>query len=107
MPASRREGLLVKAARGVAIPLVPPCQRKRRQPALAADDPALVRRRQLIGGIERSEIHFDLIFAASENRRAAAGTEEPPLVFTRLAVDHHRTLREDRGRVEQRAMKLA
>src|SRR3546814_8426736 len=52
-------------------------------------------------------MHLDLVAAAGEDRRAAAGTEEPPAVFVRFAVDRHRILGKHRRGVEQRAVMLA
>src|SRR4051812_47917061 len=88
----RYAALLLEATRRVTIALVPPRERKRRQPGLATDDPAFVGRRQLIGGIEGSQVHFDLVRGAGEDGCAAAGAEESPLVVTCLALDRHRVL---------------
>lgn len=49
------------------IALVSSRERKRRQPGLAPDGPALVGRHQLAGGIQRSKMYFDFIRAAREN----------------------------------------
>src|SRR5205823_12153928 len=99
--------LLLKATRGVTIALVSSRERKRRQPGLAAHDPAFVGWHQLVRGIQGSQIHFDFVGAASENGRAAAGTEIPAGVVARFALDRHRAFREYRGGVKQGAMMLA
>ena len=70
-------------------------------------DPAFVGRHQLIGGIQGSQVHFDFVGAAGENRRAAAGTEKPPGVVACFTSDRHRILGEHRGSVKQRPMMLA
>src|SRR5690606_26231989 len=59
-PACRSRGLLLEAARGVAVALVSSFERKRRQPGFAADGPELVGRPQLVGGIEGPEVDLDL-----------------------------------------------
>src|SRR5690606_7018108 len=59
------------------------------------------------GGIQASQVHFDLVGAASKHRRAAAGTEEPPGVVACFAIDRHRILGEYGGCVEQRSMVFA
>ena len=98
---------LLEATRGVTIALVSPLKRKRRQPGLATDDPAFVGRRQLVGGIQRSQVHFDFVCAAPENGRSAAGTEKPPGVVACFAIDRHRILREHRRSVKKGPMMLA
>lgn len=45
-------GLRLKATRGVTIAVVSSCERKRRQPGLATDDPAFVGWHQLVRGIQ-------------------------------------------------------
>src|SRR4051812_48347913 len=73
-----REGLgrlLLEAMRRVTVAVVSPRERNRRQPGLAADNPALVGRRQLIGRVEGAEINFDFVAGAGEDGRAAARTE--------------------------------
>src|SRR5579872_4769032 len=52
-------------------------------------------------------MHFDFVRGASENGRAATGTEKPPGVVARFAIDGHRILREHSGRVKKGAMMLA
>src|SRR5690242_5144050 len=99
--------LLLGTTRGVPVALVPPRERKRRQPGLATDGPALVGRSQLVRGIEGSQVHLDLVAGAGEDGRAAAGTEGPPGVVARLALDRHRILGEHRGRVEKGPVVLA
>src|SRR5262245_12035003 len=101
-----RNGVL-KATRAVTIAVVSSRERKRRQPGLATDHPQLVGRPQLVRGIQRSEVHFDFVCAASENGRAAAGTEKPPGVVACFAIDRHRILREHRRSVKKGAMMLA
>ena len=64
--------------------------RKRRQPPLAPNRPQLVGRHQPVRCVERPEMHLDLVPAAREDRRAAARTEAPPRIVTRLAFDRHR-----------------
>jgi len=96
-----------KATRGVAIALVSSREREHRQPGLAADDPVFVGWRELIRGVQGAQVHFNLVCAARENRRAAARTEEPARVITRFTFDRHRVLRKDRGSVKQRPMMLA
>src|SRR6185295_13007162 len=99
--------LLLKATRGVTIAVVSFRERKRRQPGLATDGPELVGWPQLVRGIQGSQVHFDLVGAARENGRAAAGTEKPPSVVACFAIDRHRILREHRGRVKKGPMMLA
>src|SRR5204863_9499277 len=62
---------------------------------------------QLVRGIQGSQVHSDLVSAASENGRAAAGTEKPPGVVAGFAIDRHRLLGEHRGSVKKRPMMLA
>src|SRR5262249_25488575 len=66
-----------------------------------------VGRHQLVGGIQGSQVHLDFVGGASENGRAAAGTEKPPGVVACFAVDRYRILREDRGSVKKGPMMLA
>jgi hypothetical protein len=61
----------------------------------------------LVGGIQRSQVHFDFICAASENGRTAAGAEKPPCIASCFAIDRHRILWEYGGRMEKRPMMLA
>ena len=102
-----RRQLLLEATAGVAIAVVSSRERKRRQPGLATDGPDLVSWPQLIWGIQRSEVHFDFVCAASEDGRAAAGAEKPPGVVACFALDRHRILREHRGSVKKGSMMLA
>src|SRR5258707_5863022 len=83
-PSHRSCDLLLKATRGVTIALVSSRERKRRQPGLATDDPALVGWHQLVRGIQRSQVHFDFVGGARQNGRAAAGTAKPPGVVARF-----------------------
>ncbi len=99
--------LLLKATRGITIAVVSPRERKRRQPGLATYDPAFVGWHQLVGRVQGSQVHFDFVCAACENRRAAAGTEKPPGVVACFAIDRHRILREHRGSVKKGPMMLA
>jgi len=103
---SSRNGAF-KATRCVTIAVVSSRERKRRQPRLATDDPAFVGRHQLVRRIQGSQVHFDFVSGACENRRAAAGAEKSPGVVASFAIDRHRILREDRGRVEKGPMMLA
>ncbi|CAH2397193.1 conserved hypothetical protein [Mesorhizobium ventifaucium] len=106
-PSHRSWDLPLKATRGVTIALVPSHERKRRQPGLATDDPAFVGWHQLVRGVQASQVHFDLVCGASENCRAATGTEKPPGVVARLAFNRHRILGEHRRSVKKRPMMLA
>lgn len=99
--------LTLKATRGVAILVVPPRQRKWRQPGFAPGGPDFVGWLQLVGGIQRSEVHFDFVSGARKHGRAASGAEEPALVVAGFAGDRHRVLRKDGGGVEKRSMMLA
>jgi hypothetical protein len=99
--------LVLKSARGVTIALISSCERKRRQPGLAADDPAFVGWHQLVGGIQGSQVDFDFVSGASEDGRAAAGTEKPSGVVACFAIDRHRILREYRGAMKKGPMMLA
>src|SRR5690606_6751828 len=81
--------LFLETGGGVAIVLVSSRERKRRQPGLAAHSPEFVGRLHLVGRVEGSEIHFDFVPGASENRRAAAGTKNPPGMFACFALDRH------------------
>src|SRR5699024_7492568 len=76
------------------------------QPGFPADDPAFVAWRQLVRGIQRSQVHFDLVVGAPENRRAAAGTEESTGVVSGFALDRYRLLREHRSRLKKSPMVL-
>src|SRR5207302_10805722 len=98
---------LLEATRGVTIAVVSSREWKRRQPGLATDDPAFVGWHQLVRGIQGSYVHFDFVCAASENGRAAAGTEKPPGIVACFAKDRHRVLREYRGGAKKGAMMLA
>jgi len=95
------------STRSLSIVLVSPGERKRRKPRLPTHGPAFVRWRELVGRVERAEVHFDLVTRASEDRRPALGTERPPRVVARFAMDRHRVLGKDRGRVEKRPVMLA
>src|SRR5437773_2156838 len=99
--------LLLKATLGVTITVVSSRERKRRQPGLATDDPAFVGWHQLVRGIQGSQVHFDFVCGASENGRAAAGTEKPPGVVACFAIDRHSVLREHCGSVKKGPMMLA
>src|SRR5690606_35440359 len=104
---SRSRGSLLVETRGVAITLVAFRELERRQPGLPTNDPVLVSWQELIGGIQASQMHFDLILAARKNGRAAARAEEAPPVLARFAFDRHRAFRKDRRRTEDRTMVLA
>src|SRR5207237_3960679 len=106
-PSHRSCHLPLKATRGVTIALVSSRERKRRQPGLATDDPAFVGWHQLVRGVQGSQVHFDFVCGACENRRAAAGTEKPPGVVACFAIDLNRILREYRGSVKKGPMMLA
>src|SRR6266498_2997315 len=99
--------LPLKATRGVTIVVVSSRERKRRQPGLATDDPALVGWHQLVRGIQGPQVHFDFVGGACENGRAATGTEKPPGIVACFAIDRHRILREHRGSVKKGPMMLA
>ena len=99
--------LLLKATRGITIPVVSSRERKRRQPGLSTDDPELVGWLQLVRGIQASQIHPDFIGGACENGRAAAGTEGPPGVVACFTLDRHGVLRKYRGSVEKGPVVLA
>lgn len=43
-------------------------QRKLRQPAFAPHGPVFIGGRELIGGIQGSQMHFDLVTVPGENR---------------------------------------
>src|SRR5262245_38776268 len=75
---ARSCGLPFEAAGGVTIALVSSRERKRRQPGLATDGPELIRRLQLVRGIEASQVHPDLVRGKSEYGRAAMRTERAP-----------------------------
>src|ERR1700746_2541877 len=105
--AYRSCNLLLEATRSVAVTLVSSCERERRQPGLAADDPAFVGRTELGRSIQRSEVHPNLVGPTSEHGRTAAGTEKPPGVVACFALDRHSILRKHRGSVKQHPMMLA
>ena len=63
--------------------------------------------RQLVRGVQRTEVHFDFIGAACEHRRTAVRTKMPSGVITGFALDRHGILMKYRTGVEQRAMMLA
>lgn len=102
-----RLALFVRAAGGVAVPIIPLCARKPRQPRLATDAPALIGWFELIRSIQGAEMHFDFIVRARKYGRAAMGTEMAPLIGVRLAFDYNRARRKDRSRIEHRAMVFA
>src|SRR5258706_3185204 len=77
-PSHRSCDLLLQATGGVTIALVSSRERKRRQPRLAADDPAFVGWLQLVRGVQGSQVHFDFVGAASENARDEVRTKKPP-----------------------------
>ena len=58
----------LEATRGLTIAVVSPRKRKRWQPGLATDGPEFVRWLQLVRVIQRSQVHFDFVCGASENR---------------------------------------
>src|SRR3546814_7063834 len=99
--------LSLGATRDFTFSFVSPRERERRQPGFATDGPEFVGRNQLVGCIQGPEVHFDLVPAASEDGRSAAGAEEPPGVVARFALDRHRVAREYRGGVEQGPVVLA
>src|SRR5215207_4658499 len=98
---------LFKAARRLAVAFIVSFQRKRRQPGFAANDPVLVGRHQLVGGVQRSQMHFDLVVIAREDRRAATLTEVTTPVLSCLAFDGDCNFRENGRSEEQSAMMLA
>jgi hypothetical protein len=61
----------------------------------------------LVGGIQRSQIHFDFVCSACENGRAASGTEKPPGVVTCFSFDRHGILRKHRGSIKESTVMLA
>ncbi|SJM28405.1 hypothetical protein BQ8482_110335 [Mesorhizobium delmotii] len=61
----------------------------------------------MVRGVQGSQVHFNFVCGASENGRAAAGTEKPPGVVACLAFDRHRILGEHRGSVKKGPMMLA
>jgi hypothetical protein len=61
----------------------------------------------LVRGIQGSQVHFDFVCAAREDRRTAAGTEKPPVVVAGFALNRHRILREYRGSMKKGPMMLA
>src|SRR3569833_4120065 len=68
-----------------------------REPGFAAHGPAFVGRRELVGFVQRAEVHFDLVAVAVEQRAAAARAEMAAAIVAGLAVDGHRILGEDGG----------
>ena len=84
-----------------------PFERKLRQPGLATDRPEFVGRHQLVTGVERPQIHLDLVGTAPENGRTATGAEEPPGIVACLAVDRYRILRKYCRGVKKGSMMLA
>ena len=103
----RRRPLFLGAPGALPVALVMSGQRKGRQPGFAPHGPEFVGRHELVRGVERAEIDLDLVFAAAENRRAAARAKMPSLVVVRFALDRYRSLGEDRGGMKQRAVMLA
>src|SRR3546814_4157430 len=87
--------LSLGATRDFTVSFVSPRERERRQPGFATDGPEFVGRNQLVGCIQGPEVHFDLVPAASEDGRSAAGAEEPPGVVARFALDRHRVARSE------------
>src|SRR5690606_3168225 len=87
-----RFGLRLESAYGVAIALVSPRQRERRQPGFAPHDPAFVARHQLVRSVEDPEVHLHLVSASRKHGGAAARAEVPPGIVARLAFDGDRIL---------------
>lgn len=100
-------GLLFAAVGRITIAGVSSRERKWRQPGLAAGGPKLIGRHQLVGSIQRAEIHFDLVRSATEDGRSTARAEVTPPIVSGLAIDRHGLLGKNRGRVKERAMMLA
>src|SRR3546814_15980705 len=107
LTAHRSTRLFRGATRGFTVALVASRERERRQPGFAADGPQLVGRHQLVGCIQGNEVHFDLVPAASEDGRSAAGAEEPPGVVALFAPARNRDERSDRGGTCQGPVVLA
>ena len=64
---------VLAAAAPCAIPLVAMFHREVRQPGFAADGPELIGRLEPVDVVEGAEIELDLVGAAGEDLRAAAG----------------------------------
>ena len=92
--------LFFQPTRTLTIALIFFPHRERRKPGFAAYRPQLIGRHQLVGRIERSQVHFHFIAAPTEHRRAAAPTKVSSGIFAGLPRDRHRIAREDRGSVE-------
>src|SRR3546814_158943 len=107
LTAHRSTRLFRGATRGFTVALVASRERERRQPGFAADGPQLVGRHQLVGCIQGPEVHFDLVTAASEDGRSAAGAEAQPGVVARFAPDTHPPAREYPGVGAQGPLRLA
>src|SRR5690606_14308527 len=82
-------------------------EREGRQPAFAADGPALIGGLQEVGGVKTAERHLDLVAAAREDGGATGRAEEAPAIALRLPLDHHCLLGKDRRAAEERAVMLA
>lgn len=106
-PAQRSRRLILEWILGFTLALVSSGERKRRQPRLAPHRPEFVGRPQLIGRIERSDVHFDFACATRENRRAAAWTEKSSEIAAGLALDRDCLLRKYGRSMKQGAMMLA
>jgi hypothetical protein len=102
-----RKELLLEAGGRIAIALISSPQREWREPGLAPNGPQFIGRHELVGRIESAKVHFDLVASASEDRRAAAGTEEASGEIACLAIDSDCGLRKYRGRMKERSMVLA
>ena len=61
----------------IAIALVSPRERKRRQPGFAAAGPAFVGWPQLVGRVQRAEVHLHFVARPGEDGRTAARAEMP------------------------------
>jgi hypothetical protein len=99
--------LLLKAIRFVTTALVSFHVRKGWQPRLATDGPAFVGWLKLIGSIKGSQVHFDFVRTASENRRAAVRAKKTPSVISRFTANNYRILREHCGSIKKSPVMLA
>ena len=83
-------------------------KRKRRKPGFAADGPEFVGRRELVRGIQGTQVHFDLVRTAPEDNRLVSRHLSLPdsAVETYTAHSEENHAATSRGSVQQGATLL-
>src|SRR5690606_21382150 len=82
-------------------------EREGRQPAFAADGPALIGGLQEGGGVKTAERHLDLVAAARDDRGAPGPPAEAPATASRPPLARHCPRGSGRRAAEERAVMLA